>query len=328
MISTVSFLRSAIVCSACVMTMFTSAASAQNYPNRPVRFITPYAPGGTTDVLARLLGAHLQQTTGQPFIIESKPGAGGNVGTDFVAKSPGDGYTLLMGASGPLAINVTLFKALPYDPTTDLVPVVLVASVPLILITAPQFPAKSLKELLDMAKAKPDGYSYASAGAGTPQHLSMELLKLMTGTKMTHVPYKGSAPAVNDIMGGQIPFGFESMIVVLQQVKAGKLKALAMTDSKRSSLIPDVPTVAESGVPGYESIAWYGVMAPKGTPYAIANLLNGEMRKAMAQPEMKARLQDLGTADVAGTPEQFGAFIKSEITKWGKVVKASGATAD
>lgn len=303
-------------------------AVGQGYPNKPVKFITPYAPGGTTDILARLLGTKLQQSLGQPFLIESRPGAGGNVGTDMVAKSGGDGYTILMGASGPLSINVTLFKALPYDPTTDLVPVVHVASVPLILVTNPSFPAKSVKDLLDLLKAKPDGYSYASAGTGTPQHLSAELLKLMTGVRMTHIPYKGSGPAITDLMGGQVPFGFESMIAVVSQVKGGKLHALGMTDNKRSVLIPDVPTLAESGVPGYESIAWYGVLAPKGTPAPIANLLNAEMRKAMAAPDVKQRLLELGSADVAGTPEQFGAFIKSEIGKWGKVVKASGASAD
>ncbi len=303
-------------------------AAAQAYPNKPVRFVTPYVPGGTTDILARLLGTRLQQALGQPFLIESRPGAGGNVGTDMVAKSAGDGYTILMGASGPLAINVTLFKALPYDPTSDLVPVIHVASVPLLLVTHPTFAAKSVRELIDVLKAKPDAHSYASAGTGTPQHLSAELLKLLTGVRAAHIPYKGSGPAINDLMGGQVTFGFESMIAVVQQVKGGKLQALGMTDSKRSALIPDMPTLAEAGVPGFESIAWYGVMAPKGTPPQIVSLLNAEMRKVLGSAEVKQRLLDLGSSDVAGTPEQFGTFIKSEIAKWGKVVKASGATAD
>lgn len=304
------------------------AGHGQAYPAKPVTFVSPYAPGGTTDILARLLATRLQQALGQPFVVEFRPGAGGNVGTDMVAKSTGDGHTILMGASGPLAINVTLFKALPYDPTTDLVPVVHVASVPLLLVAHPAFPAKSVKELLDQMKAKPDAYSYASAGTGTPQHLSAELLKLLTGVKATHIPYKGSGPAINDLMGGQVPFGFESMIAVLQQVKGGRLQALGMTDSRRSALIPDVPTLAESGVAGFESIAWYGVMAPRGTPPQIVAVLNAEMRKVLGSPEVKQRLLDLGSADVAGTPEQFGGFIKAEIAKWGKVVKASGATAD
>ncbi len=304
------------------------AAFGQAYPAKPVRFIYPYAPGGTTEFLARQIGTKLQQSLGQPFLVESKPGAGGNVGTDIVVKSPADGYTILLGASGPLAINVTLFKALPYDPTVDLVPIIHAASVPLVLVSNPSFQAKSVKELLEMLKAKPDNYPYASAGIGTPQHLSAELFKLMTGVKATHVPYKGSGPAVVDLIGGQVPFGFESMLVVLSQIKGGKLRAIAMTDSKRSPLIPDVPTVAEAGVPGYEAIAWYGVMAPKGTPGQIVTLLNSEMRKALTSPDVKAWLQEQGSSDVAGTPQQFGNFIKAEIAKWGKVVKASGASAD
>ncbi len=317
-----------LVLSALLAVVLSGASHAQGYPNRPVTFISPYAPGGTTDILARILAPRLQQALGQPFLVEYRPGAGGNVGTDMVAKAPGDGYTILMGASGPLSINVTLFKALPYDPMTDLVPVVHVASVPLVLVAHPSFPAKSVRELVDLMKAKPDGYSYASAGTGTPQHLSAELLKLLTGVKATHIPYKGSGPAINDLMGGQVPFGFESMIAVLQQVKGGKLQALGMTDTRRSPVLPEVPTLAESGVPGYDAIAWYGVLAPKGTPAAIASLLNAEMRRVLGSADMKQRLLDLGSADVAGTPEQFGAFIKAEIGKWGKVVRASGASAD
>jgi len=308
--------------------LVSSAALAQPYPSKPVTFISPYAPGGTTDILARILAPRLQQALGQPFLVEYRPGAGGNVGTDMVARSAPDGYTILMGASGPLSINVTLFKKLPYDPTTDLVPVVHVASVPLLLVTHPTFPAKSVRALIEMLKAKPDAYSYASAGTGTPQHLSAELFKLMTGTRATHIPYKGSGPAINDLMGGQVPFGFESMIAVLQQVKGGKLQALGVTDTRRSPVLPDVPTVSEAGVPGYDAIAWYGVMAPKGTPPQVVAVLNAEMRKVLGSPEVKQRLLDLGSTDVAGPSEQFGAFIKSEIAKWGKVVKASGASAD
>lgn len=309
-------------------TLLPGPGHAQGYPNRPVTFVSPYAPGGTTDILARILAPRLQQALGQPFLVEYRPGAGGNVGTDMVAKAPGDGYTILMGASGPLSINVTLFKALPYDPTTDLVPVVHVASVPLVLVAHPSFPARSVRDLIELMKAKPGAYSYASAGTGTPQHLSAELLMLLAGVKATHIPYKGSGPAINDLMGGQVPFGFESMIAVLQQVKGGKLQALGMTDTRRSAVLPDVPTLAESGVPGYDAIAWYGVLAPKGTPAAIATLLNAEMRKVLGSAEVKQRLLDLGSSDVAGTPEQFGAFIRSEIAKWGRVVRASGASAE
>jgi tripartite-type tricarboxylate transporter receptor subunit TctC len=304
-----------------------SAFGQSTYPSKPVRFIFPYAPGGTTEIMARQIGTKLQQSLGQPFLVEAKPGAGGNVGTDIVAKSPADGYTILLGASGPLAINVTLFKSLPYDPTVDLVPIVHAASVPLILVSGNGFAAKTVKELIALLKTGP-ATPYASAGIGTPQHLSAELFKLMVNVPGTHVPYKGSGPAITDLMGNQVPFGFESMLVALPQVKAGKLRAIAMTASKRSPLIPDVPTMVEAGVAGYESIAWYGVMAPKGTPPAIVTLLNTEMRKALAAPDVAKWLAEQGSADVAGTPEQFGAFIKTEIAKWGRVVKASGATAE
>jgi tripartite-type tricarboxylate transporter receptor subunit TctC len=303
-------------------------AQAQNYPSKPVRFIFPYAPGGTTEILARLIGTKLQASLGQPFVVEGKPGAGGNLGTDFVVKSAPDGYTILLGASGPLAINVTLFKSLPYDPLTDLVPVVHAASVPLVLVSGSAFPHRTVKELLAGLKARPEGIPYASAGIGTPQHLSAELFKLMTNSKGEHVAYKGSGPAINDLVANTVPYGFESMLVALPQIKGGKLRAIAMTASKRSPLIPDVPTMAEAGVPGYESIAWYGVMAPKGTSPAIVKTLNSEMRKAMAAPDLAKWLAEQGSSDVAGSPEQFGAFIKSEIGKWAKVVKASGATVD
>jgi tripartite-type tricarboxylate transporter receptor subunit TctC len=317
-----------IILAAAVVVFVAGLAGAQNYPTKPVRFYTPYPPGGTTDILARLLGTKLQQSLGQPFLVEPKPGAGGNVGTAFVAKAPADGYTILMGASGPLAINATLFKDLPYSPEKDLAPVIHVASVPLVLVVHESFPAKSFKEFLDLAKAKPDAHSYASAGNGTPQHLSGELLKIMTGAKIAHVPYKGSGPAINDLIAGHIPIAFESLIPILPHLKGGKVRALAVTSPKRSPLLPDVPTLDEAGVKGYESIAWYGVVAPGKTPKPIIDKLNAEMTKALKQPDVKQRLTELGSAEVHGTPEQFGAFIKSEIAKWAKVVKASGATID
>jgi len=298
------------------------------YPTKPVRFVTPYPPGGTTEILARLLGAKLQDRMGQPFLVESRPGAGGNVGTDYVAKSPGDGYTLLMGASGPLAIDVTLYKNLPYDPTKDLAAVILVASVPLVLVVTSSFPAKSVKELMDMLKAKPDAYSYASAGNGSPQHLSAELFKLMTGLKMVHVPYKGSGPAINDVVGAQVPIMFDSMISILPQIKGGRVRALAVTSAARAELLPDVPTLAEAGVSGYESIAWYGVMAPGSTSQEIILKLNREMGAVLDLPDIRARMAEMGSPPVHNSPEKFAAFIRTEIVKWGKVVKESGATVD
>lgn len=314
---------------ASLLTMFWSpSASAQAYPTKPVKFVVAYPPGGPTDILARLLSVKLQTALGQPFLVESRPGAGGNIGTDFVAKSPADGYTILLTASGPLAINTTLYKTLPYDPLKDLAPVIHVASVPLVLVVHPSVPANSVNELIALLKSKPEGYSFASAGNGTPQHLSAELFKTMADVKMVHVPYKGSAPVINDLVGGQVPVAFESMVSVLPQVKGGRLRALATTGAQRSSLLPDVPSVAEAGLPGYESIAWYGVVAPGGTSKAIVDRLNSEITKALDTPDLKQRLAELGSAPVHGTPEQFGAFIKSETGRWGKVVKESGATVD
>lgn len=316
------------MCAVFSVMLWSAAVSAQAYPTKPVKFIVAYPPGGPTDILARMLSPKLQAGLGQPFLVESRPGAGGNVGTDFVAKSPPDGYTILLSASGPLAINVTLYKSLPFDPLKDLTPVIHVASVPLVLVVHPSVPAQTVRELIALLKSKPDGYSFSSAGNGTPQHLSAELFQTMAGVKMVHVPYKGSAPAINDLVGGQVLIAFESMVAVLPQVKGGRLRALATTGTRRSSLLPDVPTVAEAGVPGYVSIAWYGVVAPGGTPKAIVDRLNAEIAKALDTPELKQRLAELGSDPVHGTPEQFGAFIKSETVRWGKVVKESGATVD
>lgn len=321
-----SLIRILSFCGCLSLAFFCAMLQAQTWPSKPIRMITPYPPGGTTDILSRLFAQSMD--LGQPLIIEARPGAGGNVGTEQVARSAPDGYTLLMGASGPLAINASLFKKLAYDPAKDLSPIVLVASVPLVLVVHPSVPASNVKELIGLLKANPDKYSYASAGNGTPQHLSAELFKSITGTRMAHVPYKGSGPAVNDLVGGQIPIAFESMIAVLQQVQTGRLRALAVTSLKRSSTVPDIPSLSESGVPGYESIAWYGVVGPAGIPQPIVARVNREMRKVLDRTEMRARLFAMGSASVHGTPEQFGAFIRSEIAKWAKVVKESGARID
>ena len=315
-----------IALAAALAASFVSGAAAQGWPNKPIRFITPYPPGGTTEILARLVTQPMN--LGQPFVIESRPGAGGNVGTDQVAKAAPDGYTILMGASGPLAINASLFKKLPYDPARDLSPIVLVASVPLILVAHPSLNVKTVAELIALLKANPGKHSYASAGNGTPQHLSAELFKTLARVQLQHVPYSGSGPAINALVGGQVPIAFESMIAVLPHVQSGRLRALAVTSSKRSSTVPDIPTVAESGVKGYESIAWYGVVGPAGMPKDIVAKLNADMRRAMDTTEVKARLFTMGSGSVHGSPEQFGTFIKAEIGKWAKVVKESGATVD
>ena len=313
----------------CVMAACaTQFACAQNYPSKPIRFYTPYPPGGTTDILARIIGAKLHEAWGQPVIIEAKPGAGGNIGTDFVAKSPADGYTILMGASGPLAINASLFSKLPYDPAKDLAPVVLSASVPLVLVTHPSLPVKTVREFIALMKARPGQFNYASAGPGSPQHLTAEMFKFMANVEMTHIPYKGSGPAIVDLIGGQIPFAFESMIPILPHVRSEKLRGLAVTSTTRSPVLPQISTVAESGVPGFESIAWYGVVAPAGTPKEIVAKLNAEIVRIANLPDIKKQLMEMGSPPVAGTPDQFGALIRSEIPKWGRVVKQAKVSLD
>ncbi|MEO7728265.1 MAG: tripartite tricarboxylate transporter substrate binding protein [Burkholderiales bacterium] len=320
------FLRQLAACMAGAC--FAFAVCAQTYPAKPIRFYTPYPPGGTTDILARIFGAKMYEAWSQPVIIEAKPGAGGNIGADFVAKSPADGYTILMGASGPLAINASLFKKLPYDPAKDFAPVVLSASVPLVLVTHPSLPVKNVKEFIALMKARPGQFNYASAGPGSPQHLTAEMFKFMVKVEMTHIPYKGSGPAIVDLIGGQVLFAFESMIPVLPHVKAGKLRALAVTSSTRSPVLDQTATVAESGVPGFESIAWYGVVAPAGTPKEIVAKLNAEMVRIANLPDIKKQLMEMGSPPVAGTPDQFGALIRSEIPKWSKVVKQANVSLD
>ena len=313
----------------CVMSFcWSPVVCAQSYPAKPIRFYTPYPPGGTTDILARIVGAKMHEAWGQPVVVEAKPGAGGNIGADFVAKSTPDGYTLLMGASGPLAINASLFSKLPYDPAKDFAPVVLSASVPLVLVAHPSLPVKNVREFIALIKARPGQFNYASAGPGSPQHLTAEMFKFMTKVEMTHIPYKGSGPAIVDLIGGQIPFAFESMIPVLPHVKGGKLRGLAVTSAARSPVLPEIATVAEGGVPGFESIAWYGVVAPAGTPKEIVAKLNGEMVRIANMPDIKQRLIEMGSPPVAGTPDQFGALIKSEIPKWAKVVKQANVSLD
>ena len=301
---------------------------AQQYPAKPIRFYTPYPPGGATDILARIVGAKLFENWKQPVIVEAKPGAGGNIGTDFVAKSSPDGYTILMGASGPLAINATLYAKLPYDPLKDLAPVIKVAAVPLVLVVTPSLPAKTTKEFMALLKSKPGQFNYASAGPGTPQHLTAELFKFMTKLDMAHIPYKGSGPAIIDVIGGQVPLVFESMIPIIPHIKGGKLRALAVTSSKRSPLLADVPTVAESGVPGFEATAWYGVVAPAAVPKDIITKLNAEMLKVLKLPDIRQRLDEMGSDFVAGTPEQFGQRIKAETAKWGAVIKEAQVKLD
>ena len=303
-------------------------AAAQTYPNRPIRFVSAYPPGGTTDILARLLGQKVYEDWKQPVVIENKPGGNGMIGTDFVAKAAPDGYTILMGNSQPLAITVTLFSKQPFDAVKDFQPITLAAVVPLVLVVHPSLPVKTTRELIALMKSRPGELNYASAGSGSPQHLTAEMFKSMARVDMTHIPYKGSGPAIIDLVGGQIPIAFESMIPIIPQIKGGKMRALAVTGAKRSAVLPDVPTVAESGVPNFEASAWYGVLAPAGVPGDIVATLNAEFNKVMKLPDVRQRLAEMGTDYVGGTPQQFGDFIKAEIVKWGKAVKESGARAD
>jgi len=304
------------------------AQGAASYPGKPIKIVVPFPPGGATDILARAIGFELQKAWGQSVIIENKPGAGGNTGADLVAKSAPDGYTLLMGTVGTHAINMSLYAKMPYDAVKDFEPVVLVAGVPNLLVVHPSVNAKSVRELTALAKSQPGKLNVASSGNGTSIHLAAELYKQMAGVDILHVPYKGSSPAVADLLGGQVQLMFDNMPSALPHAKAGKLRALAVTSMKRSAALPDVPTMDEEGLTGFDATSWFGLLAPAGTPKDIVAKLNVASVKALASPEMRERLAAQGADPVGNTPEQFAAFIKSEIDKWAKIVKASGARVD
>ena len=303
-------------------------AHAQAWPSKPIKWVVPFAPGGTTDILARTVGEKLALALGQPVVIENKPGAGGGLGADFTAKAAPDGYTIMGGTISTHAINASLYKNLPYDPVKDFVAITLIARVPNMLVINPAVPAKDVKELIALLKASPNKYSFASSGNGTSQHLSGELFKSMSGTDMQHIPYKGSPPALQDVMGGQVTMTFDNITTAWPLAKAGKLRALAVTTAKRSSIAPDVPTLAESGLPGFEVGSWQGVFAPAGTPPEIVKRLNAEIVKILNMPEVREKLGGLGAEIVANSPEEFSALVKSEVVKWADVVKKSGAKVD
>jgi tripartite-type tricarboxylate transporter receptor subunit TctC len=303
-----------------------SLASAQAYPSRPVKFVVAYPPGGAADILARLIGQKLSERLGQPVVIDNKPGAGTAIGTDQVAKSAPDGYTILMGTVSSHAINPALNTNVGYNPVADFTPISLVASLPFVLVVNPAVPAKSVAELIALAKAQPGKLNFSSAGNGTSNHLAGELFKSMTGVNIVHVPYRGSAPALADVVSGQITMMFDLTLTSLPQIQAGSVRGLAITTPKRSPLAPNLPTVAESGVPGYEVDAWFGVFAPAKLPAPIVKRLNDDIVAIMKMPEMGQKLAAQGAAPLSSTPAAFAAYVKSEAAKWGKVVKDSGMT--
>jgi len=302
-------------------------APGANYPAKQIRVIVPFPAGGPTDAIARAIGQKLSETWGQPVIVDNRPGAGGNIGTELAAKSPADGYTLFIGTVAN-AINQSLFAKLPFDFVRDFAPVTQNYVTGLILAVHPSLPAHTVKELIALAKANPGQLSYSSSGVGGTPHLAGELFNSMAGVKMVHVPYKGSAPAMADLLGGHIQLTFDNMLTVLPQVKAGKLRGLAVTMTTRSPLAPELPTVAEAGLKGFEVKSWNGVVVPTGTPKEIIARLNGEIVRILRQPDLREKFLVQGVELVPTTPEEFGAFIKQDIAKWAKVIQLSGARAE
>ncbi len=306
----------------------TAHAQASGYPNKPIRLIVPYAPGGATDIIGRTAAAELSKLLGQPIAVENRAGAGGNVGSELVARAAPDGYTMVVSPSSLHGITPFLYSKLTYDPNKDLTPIIVLASLANVLVVHPSVKANSVAELIALAKAQPGKLSYASSGSGSTIHLSGEMFKQMTGVDMVHVPYKGSGPAVTDLIGGQVQLMFDNIPSALPHIKAGKLRALATTGAKRWPSLPDLPTMMESGLPNYEASAWFGLAFPAGTPKEIIARVNAEAQKATKSPEFAKRIEELGYLVVGGTPEQMARMIQDEVRRWGPVVKASGAKVD
>ncbi len=307
--------------------LMATPAQAQAWPAKPIRIVVPFPPGGFADIFGRVLAEKFSAAWGQPVTVDNRAGGGGNIGADIVAKSPGDGYTLVMGTVGTHAINATLFSKLPYDPIKDFTPVAFVVEAESLLVTHPSVAARSVRELIALTKTRTD-LSYGSAGAGTTGHLGGELFKTMAKVDITHIPYKGNVPAITDLLGGQTSMVFATLPTVLAQVKADKLRAIAVLGSARSTALPDVPTVAESGLPGYDVNNWAGLFAGPGTPAPVVAKINAEVQRVMRLPDVQARMTGEGLRFVPTTPDQFASFVKSEIARWGPVVKASGAKVD
>jgi len=306
----------------------TASALAQPYPSKPIRLVVPFPPGGGTDIFARQIATKLSESLGWVVVVDNKPGAGGNIGVDIAAKSPADGYTVVLGQTSNLAINPTLYGKLPYDPLKDLVPVVGVAAAPVVLVVAANSPYTSLADVVAAARAKPGAIMYASPGNGTVSHLAGERLQRAAGVRFEHIPYKGSSQAMTDVIGGNVALFMASVPSALAQINGGRLRAIAVTSDRRSAQLPDVPTVAESGYKDFEATTWYGLLVPSGTPPAVVETLNREVNRVLQLPEVRAQIAAEGGEPLGGTPEKFASLMRSEYALWGRVVKESGAKAD
>ena len=322
MIRNIHFVAAALALAATV------TFAADGYPNKPIRIVVAYTPAGTTDILARAVGQKLTEAWGQSVIVDNRPGANGNIGTEYAAKATPDGYTLLMTTAAPHGVNPGLYRKLGFDAVKDFAGISLVATVPNVLVVNNGMPVKDVKELIAYLRANPGKVNFGSPGYGSTGHMSTELFMSMTGTKMNHVPYKGDAGVLADVMAGQISVSFSNMPAYTPQIKAGRVRALAVSTTKRSPAAPEIPTMAEAGVPGYVAVAWFGLLAPAKTPRDIINKLSLETARILKLPDVHARLSDLGAEPVGGTPAEFDDHIKAEIVKWAKVIKDSGATAD
>ena len=307
---------------------FALSASAQTYPTKPIRVLVPFPAGGGTDIIARDTTHRISTSAGWNFVIDNKPGSGGNLGMDAAAKSPADGYTIALGQTSNLSINPTLYTKMPYDSVKDLTPIALVASAPLVFVTSAESPYKSLGEIIAKAKASPGSINFASPGSGTVGHLTSELLQKAAGAKFTHIPYKGASQAVVDLMGGRVDLYISSIPTLLGQIKGGKIRPVAVTSPQRDRDLPLVPTVAESGFSGFESVTWFGFVGPAGMPQPVVAKLNAEINKALQSAELRKRLNEQGATVHGGTPEQFSALIKNDIVRWAPIIKESGAKAD
>jgi tripartite-type tricarboxylate transporter receptor subunit TctC len=303
-------------------------AAAQTYPGKPIKIIVPFTPGGSNDVLARVIAEKLGTAWGQPVVVENKPGAAGHIGAEAAAKSPPDGYTLFVAPNDILTIAPALYSKLPYDPIKDYAPVAMLGALPIVLVVNSNSPIKSVKELIAAAKAKPDSLSYASSGGGTPQHVSAEMFKLMTGAPMLHVPYKGTGPAMTDLLGGQVQVLFSPINSAIPHIKSGKLRALAVASEKRVSYLPEVPTMQEAGVPGYKNDIWIALLAPAGTPKDVVDKLNREVNVILRMPDVKEKLNAQGIEPVTMTAAELGALIASDTPRWAKIIKDTGVKID